>query len=73
MTATARRAAQALWLMIATSAVAFLFWTASNYTTCRTDGTGQVGCFIRALLSAGLEAAVFIFATVFKLLQFILP
>jgi hypothetical protein len=58
--------------MLAILATAFLLMAASNYTSCRADGSSKVGYFIYALLLTGLEAAALIFRDLLQLLKLVL-
>ncbi len=61
-----------LWGIAAIAVCAVMITIASNYSHCRANGTGQLGCFVVSLIVSTFEILVFAIATVVKLLTFIL-
>jgi hypothetical protein len=65
--------ARAVWIMLAIAAIWAIYAFASHYSSCRTDGSGQVPCFVLALFFSWLDLLVLVIATVVKLITLALP
>jgi hypothetical protein len=70
---TQRRASHAVWLMLAISGCWLMYLFVSHYGSCRTDGTGKLGCFFLAVFGSLFEAVAFVVGTIAKLLTAVLP
>jgi hypothetical protein len=67
------RLGQAVWLILAIAACWVGYLVASHYGSCRTDGSGRLGCFLWAILAGAFEALIFALETVVKVLRLVLP
>jgi hypothetical protein len=65
--------ARAVWFALAVSAIWARFIFGSQYSSCRTDGSGQVLCFILALVLSWLEILLAVIGTVIQLIVLIMP
>jgi hypothetical protein len=59
--------------MFAISAAWAVYVFGSQYASCRAHGSGELFCFVIALVFGWLEILVFVVVTVAKLLMLILP
>jgi hypothetical protein len=63
----------ALWLILAVSGGWAIYLFATNYGSCRTNGYGQITCFVITLLFSCVEVLAFVVMTTTKILMSILP
>jgi hypothetical protein len=64
---------RALWLMFAISTAWAVYVFGSQYGSCRAHGSGELFCFVIALIFGWLEILFFIIGTVVKFLMLVLP